>query len=83
MLYESNLHNTSTDLSSLDDGTFAKLAEQFYDEKVGNLTVRDLKVLSLKDFIDEFSENRCVRMKLKSWIIFYNLVDKFGAESLY
>ena len=73
--HESKLHNESTDLSSLDDGTFTKLEEQFYDEKNGNLTVRDLNSIVLNDLLDKFSHGKVSRIKLRSWIMVYNLRD--------
>jgi len=81
--HESKLYDIYTEVSSLNDGSFTKLVERFYDDKGGNLKVRDLRVLTLNDFLDEFSDTRVQRIKLRSWIMFYNLEDKFGEKSLY
>ena len=79
--HESELYNKSTDLSSLNDGSFIKLVEYFYDEKNGNLTVRDLNSIGLNDFLDKFSHNKVSCMKLRSWMLVCNLQDKFSDQN--
>ena len=79
----------STDLTTLDNGSFGWVTNVFRNERFGYLRVRDLHYMTMRDFVGKFTKpsdntnepNKVTKEQLLSWISYYDMSSQFLLEA--